>query len=977
VFSGNRQGIVMDFSRQLDRAEALFGQGLEDQAAEIFELILRHEPENARALNDLGVFHHRRGRKSEAESCFRKAVDAHPDHVEALRNLAGLYEETGRSSEAADCYGRIRDLTRESEKGSGKKEDLKADDTAEFSGPGIEAPGPETENSVSRDSTPARPERSPAPVAAPRMDLRPLNILFVQDAPCIRNYKTATALRSRGHRISLAYTRARLSQVYPALSDDVYFECIHLKGLRHLWDIAPKYDLIHCHNEPDQLTVAALAGKTPVIHDTHDLISLRHGGDPNLVYLEGIANRGAAGRIYVSSYQRDRALELYGIDLDSSAVVHNYVLRRMVPETGLSKLSSEDGEIHVVYEGGLGSAGVPHRYYLPVFRELIAARIHVHMYPSFQNPEYEREAAGNPYLHYYAPVSPERIVFEMTRYDFGIVPFVVTPENERHLHSAMPNKLFEYLAAGLPVIANDLKSIREFFNTYPVGVLYRTPEEIAGKLRTFPRSLPDNVPFVFEEQIGLVEAVYRKVLEGDETPHASPGTGPPLTDIVDKPPSAAPDAANAPSDLESLCRRVEEALRQGLQALSVPESWKAFHARDLEIYFENLRRGGEAIPENTEKAILEHSRVHPMELREILSLTPSVFPGFVALLGALCKRMERGDLDSPLNRSVERRCRDWMEADGIFSHTPEAWYRARNLAPGPSCLDSFLLEENTYWAAYWLEYPAAEWERRFREAYDFALQCLERSGVPEREPMFPGGDQGLQALDVSRLRFLELSFRAADAVGSGPGADIRKRGMKSLLEAISGLEETSVPEEGPSSQAYLFHASAFERLNLLYRLASVSSLSERSASLDALRTKITTSFESLEATAPEEGRTGCNCRRARRGYVETVLLWGEPEQALRKDLVWKLLEEPAELSGKSEGLPAELRALFGYERIHRLNSLLECRDRRGAGGGVQDSSATPDRGRADDTASPAESSGEVCWEIRPDEEIRLQRPLEG
>jgi len=84
------------------------------------------------------------------------------------------------------------------------------------------------------------------------------NVLFVQESPCIRNYKMATALRKRGHRVTLAYGRARLSQVYPGLSDDVYDELIHLDGFRELWDIAKGFDVVHCHNEPDFLTVAAL-----------------------------------------------------------------------------------------------------------------------------------------------------------------------------------------------------------------------------------------------------------------------------------------------------------------------------------------------------------------------------------------------------------------------------------------------------------------------------------------------------------------------------------------------------------------------------------------------------------------------------------------------------------------------------------------------------------------------------------------------
>ena len=198
----------------------------------------------------------------------------------------------------------------------------------------------------------------------------PLNILFVQEAPCIRNYKMATALRSKGHRVSLAFVKARLSQMYKDLRDDTYSNCIQLRNHRHLWDISNCYDIVHCHNEPDQLSVAALACDVPVVHDTHDLISLRHGDNQTLRYFEGIANRGSSGRIYVSDYQMDMAHRIYKTDLSKSIVVPNYALKKMIPSRSLPKISQGNGQINIVYEGSLSLVPNSHRYYWPIFRDL-------------------------------------------------------------------------------------------------------------------------------------------------------------------------------------------------------------------------------------------------------------------------------------------------------------------------------------------------------------------------------------------------------------------------------------------------------------------------------------------------------------------------------------------------------------------------------------------------------------------------------
>lgn len=357
----------------------------------------------------------------------------------------------------------------------------------------------------------------------------PLNILFVQEAPCIRNYKMACALRKRGHRVSLAYTKALLSQMYPGLPDDTYSECIRVRNNLHLWEISSDYDLVHCHNEPDIPTVVALAGDAPVIHDTHDLISLRAHGDQNLAFFEGIANRGAAGRVYVSPYLLTEVKTLYKVT-GPSLVFGNYVSQPDLPQTYHPKLSAEDGMVHLVYEGGIGTAG--HRNFSSLFMELAQKGLMVHIYPSHFNPDLANLFASQPNIQYNQPLNPRRIIEEMTRYDVGIIPFNIEEGNRRFLNTSLANKLHEYLAAGLPVVASDLVSYKDFFAENPVGFTFNHADDIVNGLDRL-REISSNEDLrqyckTYEGEIHRMESFYMEVLGGssaqtvDDAPASAP-----------------------------------------------------------------------------------------------------------------------------------------------------------------------------------------------------------------------------------------------------------------------------------------------------------------------------------------------------------------------------------------------------------------------------------------------------------------------
>ena len=68
--------------------------------------------------------------------------------------------------------------------------------------------------------------------------------------------------------------------------------------------------------------------------------------------------------------------------------------------------------------------------------------------------------------------------------DIGLTIF--DPDYTRSIRYCLPNKLFEYLMVGLPVLTSSLDAIAEFINTYDVGqiVSSHAPTDVAAAINT-------------------------------------------------------------------------------------------------------------------------------------------------------------------------------------------------------------------------------------------------------------------------------------------------------------------------------------------------------------------------------------------------------------------------------------------------------------------------------------------------------------
>jgi tetratricopeptide (TPR) repeat protein len=754
-------------AEQPDRIEALNNlgviavqQGDFATAKKYVTRALELQPDFLPALGNLAVVHKHEQNWQGVIDCLEPAMAQDASNLSILNLLGLAYLRVERLEEARDVMGRSLEIQpnqptiRETVEAIQQITSDDAEETVAFDA--LRKPDPADTPQDTPAATPVQfrggtwrdgSDQSPSPATGPAVDLtrerpnpaaasltgradepkdtNPLDILFVQEAPCIRNYKTAKALRERGHRVSLAYTKAKLSQVYPALSDDVYTECIHLgEGARQLWDISSRYDIIHCHNEPDTLSVAAMAGDAPVVHDTHDLISLREQGNGSAAWFEGVANRGADGRVYSTPYQRDEAARMYGA-AEPSLVFYNYASRDDVPATCLPKLSALDGRVHIVYEGGVG--GTPHRDFGQLFCELAGRGFCVHVYPTFAADQVREAFSSQANIEVHPTASPREIIREMTQYDFGIIPFNLEKGNKRFLDSTIANKLFEYLAASLPVIASPLQSYVDYFRQNPVGVTCRTAGEIEAALPQLreiaARTDFGQQLFTYEGEVDRMVGFYRDVIERQGRQDDAPAKVEPAAAST-RAPAAGKEEISIEVSLDRLVAWLDS------------NGWDGYDPYDVQDYLIQHAKRGTPLNKQQANEIMQRSMRDPMGVRRELGIAPQRNNKGLGLLTAARVRLYKSTGREEHLREA-RALGDWLMQhpsggiQGVGWGYPFDWQSVQFIPKDtPSAVVSTVVGDGL-----WELYTVTR-ERRYLEACEgvcrFITEDLNRDDMGER-----------------------------------------------------------------------------------------------------------------------------------------------------------------------------------------------------------------------------------------------------
>jgi glycosyltransferase involved in cell wall biosynthesis len=357
----------------------------------------------------------------------------------------------------------------------------------------------------------------------------PLRVLFVQQQPCVRTLKYAVALRSARPRLCLgfAFQGETLSGWYG--TGDELFDAWWRLGPEPAADLDRvvkefRPDLVHSHNLPDSLTVLAqvvCGGRAPVVHDVHDLQSLRRtpyeAGFPepaDPLALEKQAVEASAAVVAVSA-EMLQEMEARHVVPPARLTFANYALGRDLPAELPPPDRRREGALRVVYQGTLSTNG-GHYDLRETFRTVAASGVRLDVFPGRPAPAYVAMAAGCPGMRVLPTLPPDRLLQVLAQYDFGWAGFN-TSVNAAHLDTALPNKAFEYVGCGVPVLTMGHRALDRLVTEEGVGATLATLDDLESQLASLDlpalrrRTAETRHRFTVEAHVDRLCALYDQV----------------------------------------------------------------------------------------------------------------------------------------------------------------------------------------------------------------------------------------------------------------------------------------------------------------------------------------------------------------------------------------------------------------------------------------------------------------------------------
>jgi glycosyltransferase involved in cell wall biosynthesis len=232
-----------------------------------------------------------------------------------------------------------------------------------------------------------------------------------------------------------------------------------------------RFDVVHA-NDFATLPAAwltARASRARLVYDAHELYAQEEASMPSTYRafvraLEGFLARRAHAVITVSEpLARELAVELR---LDRRPLV----VLNAPPREEVDEPRPSDGPLRAVYQG----AAAPGRPLEDLWDAVAAAdSVELTVRVAGVDPEALRREVAQRGLEgrvrVAEPVPPDRLVAALAGHDVGVI---FNRPRAGHFQVALPNRLFEYMMAGLAVVAPRLLAVAEIVESERVGITY-------------------------------------------------------------------------------------------------------------------------------------------------------------------------------------------------------------------------------------------------------------------------------------------------------------------------------------------------------------------------------------------------------------------------------------------------------------------------------------------------------------------------
>jgi len=320
---------------------------------------------------------------------------------------------------------------------------------------------------------------------------RPLNIVMVSGHGCIRVHKMAIPLIERGHSVHLISMQTTLFwEQYKTFTLCTDVEQI-IEAIR-IYAASGRIDLFHCHNEPSWFVTAIKeVTEIPVILDVHDSYLARSTPEEaNIVREQGKVHiretseernnfQLADGLVFPGDAFRKLVSDEFALD-QPALTLPSYVPKRFY------NYKARDWHGGLVYEGKVNlptettgaNTGFSYCDYTDVATRAAAMGMDFHIYAGRVDDKLRKHYADRALLH--KPLYYDELLNSVSRHDWGLVGNSIPT---REWEVAMPNKLFEYMAAGVPVVAMNATDCAAFVVGEGVGISVEGPEELGSRWR--------------------------------------------------------------------------------------------------------------------------------------------------------------------------------------------------------------------------------------------------------------------------------------------------------------------------------------------------------------------------------------------------------------------------------------------------------------------------------------------------------------